>query len=139
MNQLEVKSTGTLVDEMYTTELKIAAGNEEAKERRHILGNVVMGRMKDLVLDMPKHRQFQAVMRELRAVLKECWDAQEIVMKFEFLDFDNIYIVAKAAKVAQETNAHRNRLIRQLDELIGETDRTQLGKTYDKDSSMSSW
>jgi hypothetical protein len=55
----------------------------------------------------------------------KCWFAQEDVMK----ETDPIKIAA-AAKKAQETNARRNALIRAIDERLGESGNTQLGKTY---------
>lgn len=137
MHDLEIKSTGTLADELYTTELKIAAGNDEAKERRHILGNIIMGRMGSLIQeDITKYRQFNQLMTQLKAVLQECWNFQEIVASLALEDEwgqigENIHKVAYAGKGAQRTNAERNRLIRALDELLGEIERTQLSKTYD--------
>lgn len=55
----------------------------------------------------------------------KCWYSQEIVMK----ETDTIKI-AEAAKLAQETNARRNALIREIDKRLGEESITQLPKTY---------
>ena len=38
--------------------------------------------------------------------------------------------IAEAAKLAQETNARRNQLIRAIDARLGEEKISQLGKTY---------
>jgi hypothetical protein len=54
-----------------------------------------------------------------------CWAAQETVMTAT----DPVEI-AKAATKAQQTNARRNALIRAIDERLGESDNTQLRKTY---------
>lgn len=145
MNSIEIKSTGTLVDELHTLDLKIDAGmdTEDMYERRHVLANIVIARSAILVHDMPKYREFQNLTRELKEVLTRCWDAQEIVSKTPITNYtgkatavelhQNLDRVAKYAKIAQETNAQRNRLIRQLDTLLNEMDRTQLRKTYDKE------
>ena len=129
-----IKSTGTLVDELLTTDLKIAAGMD-AQERRHALANLVTGRTVILLDKMDKYREFQRTMMELRDVLQECWDAQEVVMASPDAaecTHDELLILGMAAKTAQRTNAARNRLIRRLDELVEETGRTQMPKTYDK-------
>ena len=62
---------------------------------------------------------------ELITTCMKCWYAQEDVMKET--DSDK---VAKAAKVAQETNARRNILIRTIDTRLGEHTITPLEKTY---------
>lgn len=139
MRDCEIKSTGTLVDELLTLDLKIKAGIQGAEERRHELGNVIIERTAILIIQghMDIYREFQKVQQELAEVLEKCWNAQEIVMNHELYDEWgeigwNMHIVAHAAKLAQLTNAQRNRLIRQLDELVNETERTQLAKSYDK-------
>jgi hypothetical protein len=135
MNDITRKTTGMLIDELYTTDLKIDAGIGDAQERRHTLANMITARTVVLLHDMEKYREFQRTMLKLKAVLKECWDAQEIVMSVPLEDEwgqigDNIHEVAYAAKVAQRTNAERNAYIRKLDELVGEADITALEKTY---------
>lgn len=62
---------------------------------------------------------------ELITTSMKCWFAQEDVMKQT-----DPQIVAKAAKLAQETNARRNALIRAIDARLGEAGNSQLGKTY---------
>jgi len=140
MRACEIKSTGTLVDELLTTDLKIAAGNTDAQERRHELGNTIIERTAVLIVtgQIDKYREFQRVTEELRTVLKQCWDAQETVSRVPLLydeeqfDIQDLYKIAHAGKEAQRTNRLRNQFIRRLDEIVGETDRTQLEKTYGK-------
>lgn len=130
-----IKSTGTLVDELLTTDLKIAAGMD-AQERRHALANLVTGRTVVLLGRMDEYRLFQRIMAELKEILTECWNAQETIMELpnaEDCSQDQLLALGVAAKTAQHTNAARNRLIRRLDELVEETGRTQLAKTYDKE------
>jgi hypothetical protein len=73
---MEVKSIGTLIDELFTTNMK-------------------------------------------------CWFAQETVMH----EVDESK-VAVAAKQAQVLNARRNKLIRAIDERLGDADISQTEKTY---------
>jgi len=132
---LDYKSTGTLIDELYTAQMKVAAGNIAAKARAHTLSRIIAQRTMGL-----STQTLVDIMLELKAVLRQCWDAQETVCTTPIQNYsgtlsddtlyDNIYSVAKAAKVAQETNAARNKLIRKIDELLGEDGITQLGKTY---------
>lgn len=61
---------------------------------------------------------------ELITTSMKCWHAQEAVMGEA--DSDKM---AKAAKMAQITNVRRNKLIRAIDDRLGETN-TPLGKTY---------
>lgn len=62
---------------------------------------------------------------ELITTSMKCWFAQEDVMT----GGDDAK-VAEAAKMAQITNARRNKLIRAIDERLGESGNTQLTKTY---------
>lgn len=66
-----------------------------------------------------------ALIDELITTSLKCWYAQEAVTKETEPEK-----VAKAAKLAQETNARRNALIRAIDGRLGEKNNTQLGKTY---------
>jgi len=135
MRECEVKSTGTLVDELLTTDLKWDAG-AEVQDRRHELANTVTGRTAVLLDDMTRYREFQQNLQELKVILKLCWDAQEVIMSSPDptqCTQDQLMTLAIAAKEAQRTNAIRNRYIRKMDELVGETERTQLAKTYDKE------
>lgn len=138
MRDCEIKSTGFLVDELITLDLKIAAGNEEARERRHELANTIVERTARLVkdADLMKYREFQRTMAELIEVQERCWNAQEIFRYLPTTDECTLYQIyekARAGEEAQETNARRNRLVRKLDGIMNETARTQLEKTYDKE------
>lgn len=62
---------------------------------------------------------------ELCTTSQKCFAAQDIIMKETDLEK-----LAAAAKLAQITNARRNALIRAIDERLGESGNTQLGKTY---------
>ena len=62
---------------------------------------------------------------ELITTSMKCWFAQEAVM-----NGGDDAKVAEAAKMAQITNARRNKLIRAIDDRLGESDNTQLSKTY---------
>lgn len=140
MHPLEIKTTATLLDEMITTEFKIAAGNKEASNRRHQLGNIITSRMGTRLIDINFTRQFWPLEKQLRKVLRECWEAQETVHATNIENysgelteeqlFDNILSVAKAGVTAQRTNAERNSIIRQLDELLEESQAMTLEKTY---------
>ncbi len=135
MYDCEIKSTGFLVDELLTLDLKIAAGNTEAEARRHELANCIVARTSALIdgSDLTRYREFQKVVMELDVILTECWNAQETVMCLPEPDkcsLDQVYAIAGAAKTAQSTNRARNILVRRLDGLMNETARTQLEKTY---------
>lgn len=62
---------------------------------------------------------------ELISCNVKCFMAQERVQS-ETED----HKIAEAAKLAQETNARRNQLIRAIDARLGEINISQLGKTY---------
>lgn len=63
---------------------------------------------------------------ELFTILLRCWHYQEIVMTST--DTEEI---AKAAKLAQSTNARRSALIKAIDERLGEGQISAFIKTYD--------
>lgn len=132
---ITVKSTGTLFDEWITATMKERAlpDNQEVKDRVHQLGNALTVRVgKKKVLD-PDFRSQDVwnTVDALRIVLKECWDAQEVISK----EMQEKYTVdvnklARAAMTAQSTNKIRNDYIRQIDRFMGESEITQLEKTY---------
>lgn len=142
MTNIDMKSIGQLFDEMITTDFKIDAGQTSnfVMDRRHDLGNLIMGRTIHVALDKEKNRKMWELVDSLRAVLKECWNAQEIVFTTPIFNYsgalteeqlwDNIYSVARAGKVAQETNAARNQWINAIDDLVGEGNISPLEKTY---------
>jgi hypothetical protein len=128
---IERKSTGMLVDEMLTTDLKIESG-QDAGERRHQLGNAVVSRTAHIALDQKKNKLFFLYVECLRKILKECWDAQEIVSLSDLDSADHNVLVscAIAGKLAQSTNRERNIWIRQIDELVEDSGVSPLEKTY---------
>lgn len=128
---IERKSTGMLVDELLTTDLKIAAG-QDVGDRRHQLGNAIVSRTVHIALDTEKNRLFFFYVEGLRSILKECWDAQEIVSNTDLnsADPDALLIVAVAGKTAQLTNKERNVWIRKIDELVEDGGISPLEKTY---------
>lgn len=69
-----------------------------------------------------------ALLDELLTVLIKCWSFQEVVMKSQ-----DEKEIARAAKGAQSTNAHRNALVRAIDQRLGEGEVTALLKTYTPD------
>lgn len=134
---IEIKSTGTLIDEAITTSLKVMyiKDNVENTKRYSLLVQVIVRRLENI---NPGIREsLDKLWQELSKTLENCWDAQEEVMKYNNIeqdeyDLDNYTNCALAAIKAQKLNAQRNRLIRQIDELLGEQEFTQLGKSYDR-------
>ena len=132
---IEYKSTGSLIDEMITTLLKTTktTKNKEENERRwNLLSDAISKRFEKSPVPIYDERVVD-LWQELSETLEACWDAQETVMEFtKPLDCDAAMWVGNAAIDAQDLNAKRNRLIRELDELLGESDYTQLEKSYDR-------
>ena len=62
---------------------------------------------------------------ELVTTLIKCYMAQETLMS----SVDET-VVAKAARIAQQTNARRNQLMRAIDQRLGETEITPTEKSY---------
>lgn len=132
---IEYKSTGTLLDEYITAALKWNALRLENRDT-----SAVEQRLAELQLAInyrvADKSQIEPVVVQLAEVLKECWDAQEVTREFVGVDDDDDWIadnamrIARAGIKAQVTNAQRNKLIRQIDEILGEQHRGQLEKTY---------
>lgn len=122
-NEIEIKSTGQLIDESATLAFRVArsyaegAGNAELSARLELLVQALDRRLGDGV---------GSLVFDLAAVLQACWVAQEIVMA----DHDDA-ATARAARQAQRLNGHRARLVRRIDALLGESRITVLVKTYD--------
>lgn len=134
---IELKSTGTLIDEYLTTELKVKyIGGDEVINRLGLLYKIIEYRLK--CNGIPSN--LKELVNKLSNVLSDCWDAQEIVMKYNDIDYEQIcrnedyfakiVLLAMSAVNAQRLNAKRNKLIREIDELLGESDFTQLEKSY---------
>jgi len=134
MNDITVKSTGFLIDELITTRFKVEVNpTPEIIQRMRLLDAAVRlrlnGREDDIYLQVVK----------LQIVLRQCWNAQEIVMKYSNIQEDpyiyahryNEYkALASAAVKAQQTNAERNKLVKEIDTVLGEESVSVLGKTY---------
>jgi hypothetical protein len=131
---ITVKSTGFLIDELITTRFKIELNpTPDIIQRMRLLDAAVRlrlnGREDSIYLQVIK----------LQVILRQCWEAQEVVMKHMHL-FDSIYVSSKdlsklaelgqAAIQAQKTNAERNKLIREIDSILDESTISVLGKTY---------
>lgn len=133
MDSLELKSTGFLCDELCTTQMKLDAGNSEAIERRHKLGNIVMSRMLSIADDMEKHRQYQSAYKALCDVLRQLWDSEEKITSFPDVSECSIHQLYQLAGIAQHSrklNARRTDLMREIDIIVGEQERAPLRKTY---------
>lgn len=126
MLQIELKTTGFLIDEIITCKFKIKDGIEGSNVRLALLTKVISSRMDPLGRsDMVRLCKISA---ELESVSRICWDAQEKVCSLHVRD-SNIGIHAKRA---QEVNAQRTALIRKIDLLLGEGEITVLEKTYER-------
>lgn len=130
MDKLEIKNIATLIDELITAEMKsIARPTHENTERYTLLLDLInfrLGKRWELISEP---------YTKLRSVLKECWDAQEVVMYWAKYGLENctpndMYLLAEAAILAQTTNVERNKLVREIDTILGETDSGHLEKTY---------
>ena len=128
MKDITAKSTGFLVDEWITARFKLEVfpDNIEIITRIHQLGNAITVRVlgKDKSFD---NKLFWKLVANLEDILRQCWNAQEIIRDYKNQCNDAII---KAAITAQETNGQRNALIRKIDALMGEEEITQLEKTY---------
>lgn len=129
---ITIKSTGYLIDELITCRFKVEVNpTPDNVHRMRLLDAAVRlrlnGREDDIYLQVVK----------LQLVLRQCWNAQEIMrsFKFEYTPYlgQNLLELEKIARAgikAQETNAERNKLIREIDTMLGEADISPLGKTY---------
>lgn len=130
MDRLETKSLGALIDEYFTSDMKVKANpSQENLERRQALKTI---------LDREIGASWGAItilVFQLEQQLQLCWNAQEEVMRYRNRDvakmsYADLQALGFAAITAQETNAQRCRLVREIDKVLGESDRTYLEKTY---------
>src|SRR5882724_10498290 len=118
---ITLKSTGFLIDELITTRFKVELNpTSEIIQRMRLLDAAIRlrlnGREDDIYLQVIK----------LQVVLRQCWEAQEVIMSFKDYTFssyitDDIHQlqrVATYALKAQTTNAERNILIREIDTIL---------------------
>jgi hypothetical protein len=129
------KSTGYLIDEWITTTFKVEVNpTQENMNRMRALDTAIQKRLNGRQDDI----YWQVV--KLRVVLRQCWEAQEIVRDNEDIREpdrnDSVFTInkwietAKAGIKAMTTNRERNKLIREIDDILGESEYTPLDKTY---------
>lgn len=120
----EVKSTAQLADETATLAFRSAWARDAEAD-----GTELSARLRSLseALDRRLGSGAGALLFDLATVLYATWEAQEIVMA----DHDDA-TTARAARQAQRLNGHRSRLIRRIDQLLGEDGITVMTKTYDR-------
>lgn len=124
---IELKSTASLIDELCITELKMVHfGKDKLQERYEMLDAAISRRLKRHT-DADKLHTLSILTLNLKHINGKCWDAQEEVMKG---DLTEPLVVAMAAKQAQNLNAVRNNVIREIDDLLGESQYSQLEKSY---------
>lgn len=130
---IELKSTATLIDELITTELKmIHFGKDRLQERFEMLDTAITHRLSRHT-DAAKLHTLGILTLNLKETNLACWNAQETVMSHDLETSSNPdvnLIVATAAKMAQKLNAQRNNIIREMDDLLGESQYSQLEKSY---------
>lgn len=124
MLQIELKTTGFLIDEWITSKFKMEDGVEGATQRHVALLDAIATRVE--LAPTAAQKALDELIDKLRLVSRECWDAQEKVC---FLDSRHPRI-GFHAKRAQNTNAKRAALIRKIDSILGEEEITILEKTY---------
>lgn len=132
-HDITIKSTGFLIDELITTRFKVELNpTPNIIQRMRLLDAAVRlrlnGREDAIYLQVVK----------LQVVLRQCWEAQETIMQYKHFKFsDNLSIdanklitIAQAALKAQQTNAERNKLVREIDTILNEIEISALEKTY---------
>lgn len=122
---ITTKSTGFLIDELITARFKVEVSpTHDNIQRVRLLDAATRlrlnGREDDIYLQVVK----------LQVILRQCWEAQEVVMNACKNRNPDYTLIGKAGIKAQETNAQRNKLIREIDTILGEDSITPLGKTY---------
>lgn len=130
---ISYKSTGMLLDELITTTFKIEVNPSEANVKRKAELDAEIGNR----LDGNRDKIYFQVIK-LQVVLRQCWDAQETVKQLSHTIYqqtltipylNDLLALAEAGVKAQTTNATRNMLIREIDEILGESN-GPLNKTY---------
>lgn len=119
MSDITRKSTGFLIDEYITATFK------KDSTRISLLKDAIQQRLN--YVDASILLKIVKLSIELSDTSKQCWDAQQTI--YESKGCTNYEKIALAGITAQETNAKRNAIIRQIDTLLGEI--TVLNKTYE--------
>lgn len=133
MVDITVKSTGFLIDELITTRFKVEVNpTPETIQRMQVLDRAIKQRLNN------REDSIYLQVVKLQVILRQCWEAQEIIMGYNDMEFKmhhhhnhrGLKKLGQAALTAQRTNAQRNKLIREIDDILGESDVSPLGKTY---------
>lgn len=127
---LQMKTRGMLIDEMLTAGIKVVESPSEENNAR-------FNELCDLVTQLISQEEFDKIdplRKQLGDELSNCWDAQECVMQYRGADlaqlsYAELQELGTAALFAQVTNGRRNKLIREIDAILGDSD-TPLKKTY---------
>lgn len=124
---MTIKTTGYLIGEHITIALKTKYAKDykqrkEADERFTLLTEALDKRIDCTKIDIIEYIKLYDA---LYTALRDCWDAQEIVM--DSLDPNEVYHAAKTTLIK---NKDRNIAIRALDEFFGESYYSHLEKTY---------
>jgi hypothetical protein len=131
---IRYKTTGQLIDELITTRFKVEINPSEENVTRM---NALDEEIKQAITGKEDSIYWQVV--KLRVVLRQCWDAQEIVKNESMIIhqeslsiayLNKLLRLAEAGVMAMTTNRTRNKLVREIDEILGESSATPLTKTY---------
>lgn len=129
-NRIQEKSTAFLLDEFVTTTLRIyhaepaSVALAEYQKRAQALWSALVDRLTDEETLGDSHPVMLTL--DLVDTLVKCWFAQEIIMDESLSEKQRL----EGAIDAQHQNARRSNLIRRLDLVLGELDRTVPNKTY---------
>lgn len=77
-------------------------------------------------MESARMKSLGTLIDELITVSHKCWDAQEVLKDSNVSD----EVVAENFKRAQILNDRRNRLIRAIDEVVGDLENSPSEKTY---------
>jgi hypothetical protein len=132
MNQgIDYKSTATLLNELITTRLKIKNMGEKP---------AFLERQDDLVEAITDRYSWEDIegrvggyYDELREVSSKLWWEQEILYQYQKKRPENAHHFVECAYAginSLELNAERSRLVRAIDEVLGELSSTPLEKSW---------
>lgn len=124
--KIDVKSSGILFDELFTTKLKILnwlhpAAPDKLIQRQHDIYAVILERLGDKLGDA----QLVDDIIDLATTDTACYYEQELLFATDG------EVAGRHAKRVQELNAIRNQHIRKIDTQLGEGDISPTEKTYE--------
>lgn len=131
--QIDYKSTGTLINELITTRLKIQNIGAKAEFVQRAI------QLTDAITARGKGKQLELLVNdinELSDVLTKLWWEQEVLyeaIKNNSLEYGEIGIylsIAQAGINSLKLNKQRSDLIRKIDTQLGETSSTVLEKSW---------